>query len=173
MSSTNRKASIAAILLIILTGVVAVVEWDLMLIFYVVGGVALLVGVFYLFFVWEIPKSWEPKSQSVGTPLRSFHTKVVGVTHRNADGSSRQKIIHNCSVGDRLELVREPDNHRDSNAIKVCWQGEQLGYISADIAFRLADEIDRGGKFAASISDLTGGTDRAPTRGVNIKIDKY
>ena len=182
-----QKTLIATTILAVTTIVVALAEWDLMIVLYVAGGVSLLVGVFYLFFVWQVPKSWEP--QEKGTPqrpfyawqgiksspesnsVRSFYTKVVGVTHENRDGSSRQEIIARYLVGEPLELRREPDNPHDSQAIAVCREsGEQLGYISTDIGWRLADEIDGGKEFRASLSSLTGGHGSRPVRGVNILI---
>lgn len=33
------------------------------------------------------------------------------------------------TVGDRLELRREPDNPHDSHAIRVDWNGRKLGYL--------------------------------------------
>jgi hypothetical protein len=32
-------------------------------------------------------------------------------------------------VGDALELIREPDNRHDRNAIRVEWRGHKLGYV--------------------------------------------
>ena len=32
-------------------------------------------------------------------------------------------------VGDRLTLVREADNRHDRRAVRVEWQGQQLGYV--------------------------------------------
>ena len=139
-----------------------------------IGLAAALIVVYYAL---KAPQAANPRSlqiQQLGHPKRSFYTKVVGVTHGNPDGSSRQEIILNCQVGERLHLVREPENRHDPSAIKVCREsGEQLGYISADVAFRMADEIDGGEKYVASVSDLTGGSEDRHTRGVNIKIDKY
>jgi len=138
-----------------------------------VGLAATLVVVWYAFKTFQAANPRSLQNQQLGQPKRSFYTKVVGVTHRNPDGSSRQEIIRNCEVGERLHLVREPENPHDPSAIKVCREsGEQLGYISADVAFRMAGEIDGGDKFVAWASDLTGGSEDRPTRGVNIKIDK-
>ena len=66
---------------------------------------------------------------------RVFRTHVAGVTHRNSDGTRRQAIIRKCSIGEKVDLVDEPDNKYDPNAIKVCRKnGEQLGYIPAGYA---------------------------------------
>ena len=113
--------------------------------------------------------------QKLGAPKRTFYTNVAGVTFRNPDGTPRQEIIRDCSQGEWLELIREPDNRHDSNAIAVRRRksGEQLGYISSDLAFRMAGEMDSGDRFLAWISEITGGTNEFPTRGVNIKVNRY
>ena len=97
---------------------------------------------------------------------RSFRTKVVGVTHKNDDGSDRQKIISKCKVGDSLLLQRDYDNEYDEHAIAVLrtTTNEQLGFIARDVAFRqegmndLAPHLDRGGEARAWIVDIIGGS---------------
>jgi HIRAN domain len=71
--------------------------------------------------------------------IRELRTKVVGVSYDNDDdSSSRQTIIATCRIGERVELIREPDIPYDGNAIKVCRaNGEQLGHLKR----RLAAEI--------------------------------
>ena len=48
--------------------------------------------------------------------------------------------------GDRVDLIREPDNYYDSNAIKVMWRNgqHQLGYIPRQLAEHLAPIMDSG-----------------------------
>ncbi len=106
--------------------------------------------------------------------VRSFHTKVVGVTKTNADGSERQKVIAGCQVGELVLLVRENDNPHDPNAIAVYRATrEQIGYMSAELAEELAPQIDRSVPVSTRISDLTGGTLDKPSRGVNLKISIF
>lgn len=57
-------------------------------------------------------------------------------------------------VGDQLTLVREPDNPHDGNAIRVEWQGEQLGYVPRAENQALAAAMDRGTPVEARISAL-------------------
>jgi len=57
-------------------------------------------------------------------------------------------------VGDALELVREPSNPHDRNAIRVEWRGELLGYVPRRDNATLAWAIDRGERVAARISRL-------------------
>ena len=113
-----------------------------------------------------------PDSADYGLePVRSFHTKVVGVTKKNEDGSRRQGVIAGCKVGEQVLLIRESENPYDSNAIAVYHSSrKQIGFISADLAEKLAPDMDSGQPISARISDLTGGTPEKPSHGVNLEI---
>ncbi len=91
----------------------------------------------------------------------SFFTKIAGVTHRNKDRKSRQRLIAQCRVGEELILEREPDNPVDPGAVRVLrLTGEQLGYIPAQVAASgLARDLDRGERPKCRIANLTGGMD--------------
>lgn len=39
------------------------------------------------------------------------------------------EIWKSLSIGDLVELIPERDNKYDSNAVKVCFKGKQLGYL--------------------------------------------
>ena len=116
-----------------------------------------------------------------GRKTEQFFTKVVGVSHRNKDGSRRQEIIDAfCEPGMTLILRREPLNPHDSNAIGVWIKGRaliifraelQIGYLSREVAAEPSEHLDRGGIVDAFISDVTGGTRSKTTRGVNISIE--
>jgi hypothetical protein len=94
-----------------------------------------------------------PKEGKMG----EFYTKIRGVTHEQK-GADPQRLLRHCRPGQKLMLVREPNNKWDKNAIAICLTtGERLGYISRDIAERLAEDLDRGVKMEAAISELTGG----------------
>jgi hypothetical protein len=103
----------------------------------------------------------------------SFFTKIAGVTHRNKDRKSRQRLIGQCRVGEELVLEREPDNPVDPDAIRVLRvTGEQLGYIPAHVAASgLGKDLDRGERPKCRIANLTGGA--GLTRGVNIEIGEW
>ena len=58
-------------------------------------------------------------------------------------------------VGDRLELVREPDNRHDPNAIRVEWRGHKLGYVPRRENQAVAAAIDQGDRLLARIARLT------------------
>lgn len=57
-------------------------------------------------------------------------------------------------AGDRLDLVREPANPHDANAIRVEWQGHKLGYVPRRENQAVAREMDRGAALEARISKL-------------------
>ncbi len=57
-------------------------------------------------------------------------------------------------VGDPLELVREPANRHDANAVRVEWRGRMLGYVPRGENAALAWAMDRGERVAARISAL-------------------
>lgn len=58
-------------------------------------------------------------------------------------------------VGDALTLVREPANPYDYNAVRVDWNGHQLGYIPRTENEAIARQIDRGNRLQARIANLT------------------
>lgn len=96
----------------------------------------------------------------------AFYTKVVGVTF-----DSRQELVRMLAPGDVLLLRREPDNVHDPHAIKVTTlAGDQIGYLSARVAARLAPSIDSGVRYTATVSQITGGGDRH--HGANIYLQR-
>lgn len=100
-----------------------------------------------------------------------FHTKIAGVTHRNSDGSYRQQIIRRCQIGEAVRLSPEPWNEYDRNAIAVHrLSGEQLGYLSSELAADLAAQSSQGASFTASICGLTGGD--GESCGVNLLVHR-
>ncbi len=104
-----------------------------------------------------------------GYNIEDFHTKVVGVTFGNDDGTPRQRIIKRCRVRDTVFLVRDPHNAYDSSAVRVVREnGEMIGHLSAFRAEQIAPYLDKGWVYRATISSRTGGWFRA--RGVNLRI---
>jgi hypothetical protein len=115
-------------------------------------------------------------------PIR---TKIRGVTKTNADGTRRQQVIKSeCHAGDALYFAREPTNVADPNAIKVlrvvCSDvpdkpqlGAQLGYLSRELARKLAPKMDNDKLvLMGQITEVTGG-DYGRSFGVNIQVVQY
>lgn len=96
--------------------------------------------------------------------LYSFHTKVVGVTFND-----RQRFIPGLRAGEELQLRRERWNQYDSNAIAVFdGRGNQLGYISKELASDLAPKMDAGILYRISVASVTGGN--GYSYGVNVSV---
>lgn len=71
--------------------------------------------------------------------------------------------------GDRLALVREPDNRHDPFAVRIEWRGAKLGYLPRSDNRDVAEEMDRGTPIAGRIGRLT--TDRNPWK--RVRVDVY
>lgn len=71
-------------------------------------------------------------------------------------------------IGDALELVREPDNRHDRNAIRVEWQGQKIGYVPRRANRAVASALDRGDRLVARISRLT--EDPDPWRRIEFEV---
>ncbi len=98
-----------------------------------------------------------------------FHTKIAGVSFER-----RQSTIAGLALGSELQLLREPENAHDPNAIAVAYGNLQLGYINRGIAKHLAPLIDAGARYRARAESLTGGAagenGEQRHRGVNIYV---
>ena len=57
-------------------------------------------------------------------------------------------------LGDTLQLVREPNNQHDSNAVRVEWRGEMLGYVPRRENSDVARQMDHGAPVRARIVRL-------------------
>ena len=108
----------------------------------------------------EVPKNEQKKEYYISN---SFHTKVVGVTFEG-----RQRYVKECYVGQSLDLVRDKMNPYDSNAIAVYAGNNQVGFISKELASKLAPQMDQGKVFSCEVSEVTGGGQN--NYGLNIKI---
>ena len=94
-----------------------------------------------------------------------FNTKIVGVTFEG-----RQDLIAGLQPGQELELVRQPENAYDPNAVAVHYGRLQLGFVRKAIAARIAPNIDAGERYRAEIKHITGGGTRSV--GVNIWVTR-
>jgi hypothetical protein len=117
---------------------------------------------------------------------RRLQTKVVGVTSANADGTSRQDAIKLMRQFETVELLRNPNDEWDRNAIKVMAliaqparrkKGEvhatapdirrvQVGHLDGELAKELAPALDRGDRWWA-IATRVGGP---RTQGVSLML---
>jgi hypothetical protein len=74
---------------------------------------------------------------------------LAGIRHYEAGG-----VWRDMYAGDRLELVREPDNPYDPNAVRIDWRGRKLGYLPRHDNAAVARQLDRGAELEARVSRL-------------------
>jgi hypothetical protein len=85
---------------------------------------------------------------------RVFAMAVAGESFANRDGTSRQEEIRRCTIGEPVQLEREPDNPYDRNCVRVLSsRGIQIGNIPRDEAEWLAEHLDSGEHCAAVVLD--------------------
>ena len=105
-------------------------------------------------------------------PVETIYSKLQGVTRTNRDGTSRQEIIAElCYQGQQLVLMRSP-NQYSANNLDV-YVAYQIGQVNPELADLLAPILNEGGVVRAEITEITGGSDDKPTRGVNISFTIY
>ncbi len=78
------------------------------------------------------------------------------------------RVWNEIRPGDRLTLTREPDNRHDRNAIRVDWNGQQLGYVPRAENRAVARALDTGEKLEARVSKLRDDPD--PWRRVEFEV---
>lgn len=78
-------------------------------------------------------KKRKPASTEIeNNEFRQYQVKVAGITFKNDDGSSRTDIAFSCRSGQKLVLVRDPENTYDKNAVKIMTENNlQLGHLDA------------------------------------------
>lgn len=91
---------------------------------------------------------------------------IVGESHHNDDGISRQFLIKKLKTGNVIYLVREPENPYDANAIRVDCKHGCIGYLSREHASQIAPVMDGGERLRAEVANIWGGTPGKPSRGV-------
>jgi hypothetical protein len=83
--------------------------------------------------------------------------QVAGVSFKNADNTSRYKVIRDCKVGDPVMLEHESDNPHDTNAIRVLdARARQMGFLPREIAASIMNWYEPGQspKVSAVIDDI-------------------
>lgn len=116
-------------------------------------------------------KSKAPKNKTNNDdfipPEADFHTKVVGVTYKNDNGSDRQKIISKCKAGQDVIFKPTPSKEYPEAVGVFTVKGEQLGYLNAELAHDLIHTYPNN-QMQATITTITGGNGK--NYGCNIHI---
>ncbi len=108
------------------------------------GILKLLVAVVVGNAAWGSPPAWG--AEAVIVVQRS---PLAGFRHHEA-----RETWQRMTVGDRLQLVREPDNPYDANAVRVEWHGVKLGYVPRRDNAAVARQMDRGAVLEARVASL-------------------
>lgn len=96
---------------------------------------------------------------------------LVGEGRTNDDGSSRQDELTSCEPGEPVELVRQPDNLHDRNAVLIrSCRLIGIGYLTAEDAAVVAPALDAGRPYSARLQALKGGVADYPSYGAKISI---
>ncbi len=104
---------------------------------------------------------------TMNVSTRMIETRVAGVTFEN-----RQAVVGLLTEGERVSLIRDPDNPFDPNAVKVVrWDRQQIGFLDRELAKIMAPKMDRyGGSFKATVSRITGGYYPGSSLGVEVRF---
>ena len=78
------------------------------------------------------------------------------------------EVWHLIRPGDRLTLEREPGNRHDRNAVRVNWNGQQIGYVPRAENRAVARALDAGEMLEARVARLR--DDPNPWRRVEIEV---
>jgi single-stranded-DNA-specific exonuclease len=110
--------------------------------------------------------------EQIMQPVETIYSKLQGVTRTNRDGSQRQDVIAElCYQGQQLLLMRAPNQYSHNNLdVYVAYQ---VGQVNPELADLLAPILDEGRVVRAHITEITGGTEDKPTRGVNVSFTIY
>lgn len=112
--------------------------------------------------------------------MRITATKLVGQTFRSDLGD----LLERLEPGVSLDLVWEPENEFGSRlpdspnlgaAVRVEYRGSHLGYLpdsgsGSPTAQFVARYLRDGGHAHAEVSELTGGTEEKPSRGITLRV---
>lgn len=110
--------------------------------------------------------------------MNSYRVAIKGVSKKNEDGISRQKIIKSIKVGDPVFFHGEPTNPHDRWAVSVFTkERNKIGYLPSDA--RDASTVLKGEPIRGAIVRLMGGTNwffrfflKKKYIGVIVKLEK-
>ena len=91
--------------------------------------------------------------------MQELTLAVVGIDFPNANGSNRRSEAMMTLPGEPVELIPEPKNKHDGNAVAVIGpRGVQLGYLNAERAPYIRGRMSRGEDVVAIFQGIDGGS---------------
>ena len=109
------------------------------------------------------PAQAEPSGPQPSVRLLVQSSALAGFRYAEAAA-----VWPDLATGDALELVREPDNPHDANAVRVEWRGRKLGYVPRSENGALAWAMDRGEALRARVSRVA--EHRNPRRRIEFEV---
>ncbi len=103
---------------------------------------------------------------SASGPTLILRTRIAG--HHYHHGP---ELMSELSAGQTLELVREPANPHDADAVRLDWNGKSLGYLPRDQNYAPARLLEEGRILSARICDLDFRNDPWRPVGVDISLE--
>jgi HIRAN domain len=85
--------------------------------------------------------------------VRSYPSWIAGLRYRGPDGTKRGKYCLGLREGDRLDLVPEPENEHDRNAIAIKHNGRHLGYVPMRHQW-VAEAIAEGDRLSCAVTKM-------------------
>lgn len=95
---------------------------------------------------------------------------VVGLSFI-PDYPSNILALRDSAKGAPVQLVRNPDNPYDKNAIEVRLNGTMLGHLAKEVAARLAPEMDNGAEWWATIYQVRVSPENPNNPGLDILVE--
>ena len=77
-----------------------------------------------------------------------YFFKISGVSYR---GNEAKEKFNSLRAGDTVELVAEPDNQYDRDAIKVIVDGHFIGYVSRECNREISEDMQKGIRFSGDV----------------------
>jgi hypothetical protein len=95
----------------------------------------------------------ELAAQERRQPEDEFDFMVAGVSYEG-----RHRLIErHLNVGDRVELLQEPNNRHDENAVAVILtNGKKIGYVPRSDSVDVSDSIDMHPYYVATVKKIIG-----------------
>jgi hypothetical protein len=88
--------------------------------------------------------------------FEKINMPVKGLTYRSGLEISKARLLR---VGDKLHLIKEPQNPMDRNAVKVITdENYQIGYVPREKSDLISRWIDQGTRLVCFVSKTTGGS---------------
>ena len=108
-----------------------------------------------------------------GEPLETLVWPVVGESHRNEDGSSRQEAIAKSAEGMPVEIDYISGGDSGAGSARVLTEHGQIGTLRNDAVEKLRQLKKHHHKVEAYIRELEGGDDEGRIRSASLQIYVY